>query len=336
MKRILWKPTMSEIGYLIAFLGLMGIVPVFAPSALLYILGLTFIFIILSVSWDIMVGYTGEVNLGHTVFIGIGGYITALLNVPTRLVDTPFSFIMSLPKLPIFITIILGGIGAALFGLLIGAVTLRLKGWYFALVTAILPLIFIKTTLVFSSVFGGEEGFSIGLENLIARTTVGKYYISLIALVVCLLIMYGIANSKIGLTFKAIREESELAESLGIDIFKYKVIAISISSFFGGIGGALMVHYRGTISPDLYDIPLMLLIILAVVIGGLGTVIGPILGGFLIYILKYWILKGYFMTLIPYWLPINDDIILYSLLIVIALIAPHGLWNKIKKLYVSI
>lgn len=309
-----------------------AIVPWFIPDALAYILGLTFLFIILTVSWDLMVGYTGQVNLGHTVFVGIGAYVTALMQVPSRFEGTFLGFLAGLPKVPIPISIFMGGVLSAVVGLIIGVITLRLRGWYFALVTAILPLIFIETTVIWRDIFGGEEGFSVGLEKALASTSIGKYYISFVIMVVSVAIMLVIVNSKIGLKFKAVRDDLELAEAVGIDTVKYKVLAFVISSFFAGIAGAAMVHYRVTVSPDLYDVPLMLLIILAVVIGGLGTIYGPLIGGLIIYLIKYWWLKGAMASLAATGLPINDDIILYAILIIVAVLAPEGLWIKVRKL----
>ncbi len=308
------------------------ITPWFMPDAFTYILGLTCLFMILTVSWDLMVGYTGQVNLGHTVFVGIGAYTTALLQVPSRFQGTFLSPLAGMPEISIFATIFLGGIAAGIVGFIIGVITLRLRGWYFALVTAVLPLVFIETTVIWREIFGGEEGFSVGLEKALAPASTGKYYIALIIMLISVAIMFTIVNSRIGLKFKAIRDDLDLAEAVGIDTVKYKVLAFVISSFFAGIAGAAIVHYRVTVSPDLYDVPLMLLIILAAVIGGLGTIFGPLIGGLIIYLTKYWWLKGAMATIAATGLPINDDIILYAILVVIAILAPEGLWIKAKKL----
>jgi branched-chain amino acid transport system permease protein len=304
----------------------------FTPDAILYILGLTYLFVILAVSWDIIVGYAGQINLGHTVFVGIGAYTTALLQVPSRFQGTFLEFLSGIPQIPIFTSILFGGIVAGIFGLLIGVITLRLRGWYFALVTAILPFIFIETTLIESEIFGGEEGFSVGLERALAPTSLGKYYIALALMLVSVIIMFIIVNSRVGLKFKAVREDLNLAESVGINTVNYKVLAFVISSFFAGITGAAIVHYRSTVSPGLYDVPLMLLIILAAVIGGLGTIIGPIIGGLIVYLTKHWWLKGAISAITVTGLPINDDIILYVILIILAILAPEGLWIKVRKL----
>jgi branched-chain amino acid transport system permease protein len=144
--------------------------------------------------------------------------------------------------------------------------------------------------------------------------------------------MFTIVKSKIGLRFKALREDVYLAESIGINTLNYKVLSFVISSFFAGFAGGLIVHYRVTVSPGLYDIPLMLLIILSAVIGGLGTIFGPIIGGLVVYLLKFWWLKSVITPLASLGLPINDDIILYIILIVIAILVPEGLWARVNRL----
>ncbi len=304
--------------------------PFFLPDAYVYLVGMTFLFIIMVVSWDIIVGYTGQVNLGHTVFVGIGAYTTALLQVPSRFEGTFLHFLSAIPSPPIYISIIMGGVVSAFFGFIIGVITLRLRGYYFALVTAVLPLVFIQLLYVWSDIFGGEEGFSVGLERALAVDSIGKYYIAFFTMVLSVLIMYLIVRSSIGYKFRAIRDDETLAESVGIDTVKYKVLSFVISSFFAGIAGACVVHYRITVGPSMFDIPLMLLIILSAVIGGLGTLFGPIIGGFVIYLMKNWWLKG--MVGLSDVVPINDEVILYIILIVVAILAPEGIWVYSRKI----
>jgi len=307
-----------------------AVVPFFVPEALVWILGMAFLFIILAVSWNLVTGYAGQVNLGLTVFVGLGAYTSALLHVRKRLAGTPFEFLVDSPPIPVPLSMLVGGIVAALVGLGIGVITLRLKGWYLALVTAVLPIAFVQSTYVWKDVFGGEEGFT--TTAALGATTLEKYYASLALMVVFLVLMLLINNSKLSLRLKALREEPELAEAVGLDTVKLKLIAFTISSFIAGVGGAAIVHYRLVANNDLYDIPLMLLIILAVVIGGIGTFWGPVLGGLLTYTLKFWWLKGFVFDLaLSTGLPINDDVILYALLIILALIAPRGLWPIISE-----
>ena len=303
-------------------LAILAILPTFAPQSAVYLLGLTFIFVVYVISWDLIAGYAGQINLGHTVFIGIGAYTTALLQNPERLG-------ILLPQLPIWVTIVLGGLMAMAFGFAIGAICLRLKGYYLALVTAILPLICIQLLNVYSDVFGGYEGFSVGFEKALASSLIAKYYISFAFMLICIVATIYIIRSPLGIKLKAIREDEELAEAVGIDVVRYKLIAFCLSAFFAGLAGAVMVHYRITVGPDLFDIPLMLMIILAAVIGGLGTIYGPIVGAFLIYLAKNYIFVQIVQALS---LNISDEIFLYILLIIIILKSPEGLFEKVRRM----
>ncbi|MEM1943135.1 MAG: branched-chain amino acid ABC transporter permease [Candidatus Caldarchaeum sp.] len=305
--------------------GLLASAPLYIPEALIWILGMSFLFIVIALSWDLATGYAGQINLGLTSFVGLGAYTSALLQVTSRLRGTPFEFLAGQPTVPVELTLPAGGVASALVGAAIGGVTLRLKGWYLALVTAILPIAFVQSTYVWKDVFGGEEGFT--LPTGLAPTPIGKYYIALVIMLLSLATMLLITRSRLSLRLRALRDEPELAESIGLDTVKLKVLAFTVSSFFSGIAGAAIVNYRQVANNDLYDVPLMLLVILAVVIGGAGTMWGPVVGGFLVYTMKFWWLKGVVYELASSTgLPINDDVILYTVLIVLAILAPKGLW----------
>ena len=305
--------------------------PFVVDESLSYILGMAFLFVMLAVSWDLVTGYTGVVNLGLTVFVGLGGYTSALLQEASRLKDTELAFISGVSGLPVYVTILIGGLVAAVIGLAVGTATLRLKGWYFALVTAILPLVFVQTTYVWKNIFGGEEGFVVHAS--IGSTVAEKYYAMLAMLLVCLSCVLALTTSRIGLRWKAIREDNVLAEALGFSTTWYRVAAFVLSSFIAGVAGAATVHYRLVANNDLYDVPLLLLVILAVVVGGPGTVWGPVAGGFLVYSIKNWWLKPLVYEHIwPTGVPLNDDMILYAALIALAIVRPHGIWGSLVKL----
>ncbi len=295
------------------------ILPLFLRSDVLYMLGLSFIFVVYCVSWDIVAGYTGQTNLGHTVFIGIGAYTAALLSIKTNV--------------PIIASIILGGVVSTAFGLAIGCVCLRLKEYYLALVTAILPLIFIQLANIYSNVFGGYEGLSIPFSKALPGGVIGNYYISLLFCILCLAFIYAFINSNIGLKLRAIRDDEELAEAVGIDVVKYKLLAFCVSAFFAGMAGALAVHYKLTAGVDFFGIPLMLEIILGVIAGGLGTFYGGIAGGFAIYVAKNWVfmqISSIVNSISPF--RISDELILYAVLIVLIVRFPRGLFYELERL----
>jgi len=294
----------------------LAVLPFISSSSIAYMLGLAFIFVVYCVSWDVVAGYTGQVNLGHTVFIGIGAYTTALLSSGKIGV-----------QLPIWITIPAGGLIALLFGLGIGVICLRLRGYYLALVTAILPLIFIQLANIFSGVFGGYEGFSVGLSRGFSPNIDIRYYIAMLFMLASIVAMYALVKSRTGVKFRAVRDDEDLAEAAGINVVRYKLIAFCVSALFAGLAGAMTVHYRLTVGVDLFDIPLMLAIILGVITGGIGTFYGAILGGFTIYIAKNWFFRM-LADAIP--VPISDDLLLYILLIVLILKMPEGVVNRLE------
>ncbi len=293
-----------------------AVMPLISSSSIAYMLGLAFIFVVYCVSWDIVAGYTGQVNLGHTVFIGIGAYTTALLSSGRIGMH-----------LPIWITIPTGGAIALLFGLWIGVICLRLKGYYLALVTAVLPLIFIQLANIFSGIFGGYEGFSVGLSRGFSPDISVRYYIAMLFMLVSIAAMYAIVKSRMGVKFRAVRDDEELAEAVGINIVRYKLIAFCISAFFAGMAGAMTVHYRLTVGVDLFDIPLMLAVILSVITGGIGTFYGAVIGGFAIFIAKNWFFRM-LADALP--VPVSDDLLLYVLLIVLILKMPEGVVNRLE------
>lgn len=290
------------------------ILPFFLPKSVVFTLGLAYLFVVYVVTWDLVAGYVGEVNLGHVVFIGLGAYTSVLL-------------VLKLGT-PLYLAITLGALSSTLLGLGIGAVCLRLRGYYLALVTAILPLVFIQIVNIYPNVFGGYEGLSVGIKNALHRSMVGRYYISYAFMMACLLILYGIVKSKFGLRLKAIRDDPDLAESLGLSVFKYKVMAFCISAFFSGLAGGITAFYRLSVGVDLFGIPLMLLIIISAVLGGLGTFYGAVIGALTVYILKNWILSE--VVYVTGFAGI-DNLIIYALLIVLILKMPHGIIGFLKR-----
>ncbi|KXA93186.1 hypothetical protein AKJ66_02545 [candidate division MSBL1 archaeon SCGC-AAA259E22] len=315
------------IGALIFFF----VMPLFAPSTYLWVFGLTFPFVIMVVSWDLLVGYSGQLNLGHSVFVGVGGYTGALLFAQERFsVYQATAWIPNvLPDIPIPILIIIGGIASAIIGLVIGVICLRLRGFYLGLVTAVLPLIFVQLTGVWAALLGSYEGFSLGLEASLHPTLTGSYYFSLIAMVLCLAIMLGIIKSRWGLIFESIRDNENLARSAGINTLKYKLLAFTTSAFFAGVAGGLFVFFRHFVGIDLANVPLVLLIILGAVLGGSGTFYGPVIGGFLVYLLKMLFL-GDVVEFLP--IDVEPETLLFFLLVILILTFPEGIYHKIQSM----
>lgn len=259
---------------------------------------------VLAMSWDVLSGLTGYLNFGIAFSFGIGGYVAALIS--TRVGWPPY------------IGILIGGIGSVFFGLLIGIPSLRLRGHFFILVTLLVPL---AAAALLNYIFV-QDGSIFGVDDIINNS----YYVYSSAVVVFALtgiVLYVIANSHIGLIFRAIRENEIAAEASGVSTGWYKIFAFSISSFFAGMAGAVYVYSNGVASPTNFGILFSALPIFMAALGGVGTIVGPILGAFL--------LEGSIDLLrINY---IQDIRLLLAsiLLFVILLYVPGGIWGTIKK-----
>jgi branched-chain amino acid transport system permease protein len=259
-----------------------GLIPLIVFACLpkflsLYLLGtltIALYFSVFTMSWDLLFGYSGEVNFGPTFLIGIGAYTAALLNVNTAL--------------PVWLCIILGTAVAVIAGLLLVAPALRLRGPYFGLITLVSVLILDQLITIFALYTGGEIGIS--LPGMLSASNIVNYYLALLFAVVSAIIFLIIAASPVGLVLQAGAQDPIAAESLGFNLTKYKVLAFGVSAFFSGLAGAMLVFYMGTASVSVVvSISVVLQIIIAVIIGGRRTIIGPILGSLFIILTGQWL-----------------------------------------------
>ena len=251
-----------------------GIFPwIFSPY-IVGVLTIAFYFAVFVMSWDLLFGYSGEVNFGPTFQIGIGAYTTALISLNTTL--------------PLGICIAGGALASVVAGLVLVAPALRLKGPYFGLITLVSVLLLNEVITIFAQYTGGEIGISI--PAIITINQIKNFYIAWGFAAVSAIIMMVIANSPLGLILQASAQDPQEAESLKFNITKYKIIAFSISALFSGLSGALLVIYLGTVSVSLVvSIAVVLQIIISAIIGGRRTIIGPILGAFFIILLREWL-----------------------------------------------
>ena len=234
-----------------------------------------FFYAYLAQCWNILSGYSGQFSLGHASFFGIGAYTSSLLF--THLSLTPW------------IGMLIGALIALLFGLFIGNVCFRfgLKGAYFALATIafaeILRILFLN-----SSMMGGAQGILLPLKGnslylLQFDEKLPFYYFSFIMMVISIIIVYCIERSKMGYYFKAIHQNEDSAQALGINTKKYKVLAAGLSAFLTAFGGTFYAQYIMYIQPNTtFGAFVSFEIMLRSIIGGMGTVAGPIIGSFIL------------------------------------------------------
>jgi len=243
---------------------------------LLRILILTGIFAILAASWDLLSGFTGQMNFGHALFFGVGAYAAALLNQNVHI--------------PPWGSIPLGGLAAVLAGLIIGIPCLRLKGTYLALTTLAFPIILMGIIFAFPNITGGELGIS-GLDR-IARSRIANYYIVIVLMLVLCTIMWKITDSNTGIIFHAIREDEVAVRAAGINTTRYKLLAFSLSGFFAGISGGLYAHFMRIAGPSTLEVSLSFTVVIWAIFGGVVTIYGPVGAVFILFpmleFLRFW------------------------------------------------
>ncbi|MFC1799136.1 branched-chain amino acid ABC transporter permease [Thermodesulfobacteriota bacterium] len=255
------------------FIFVLFLVPVFTSNSyVLRILNVTAIFSIYAASWDLLGGFVGQINLGQALFFAIGAYVAALLNLY-------FGWIP-------WITIPLGGVSSIIVGLFAGIPTLRLRGFYLALVTLTFPIIFAGLVHLFPDLSGGELGLY-GVKSLSNSHTL-NYYIILLIMLVSVFIIYKFSDAKsafvrVGIILLAIREDEIAARVSGIKTTRYKLGIYAMSAFFSGIAGAIYAHLSGVAGPSNLELSFSFIVILWTVFGGIGTIYGPVAGVYILY-----------------------------------------------------
>ena len=219
------------------------------------------IYSILTISLNLAVGFTGLMNLGHVGFFGIGAYTSALIAIHGS---------------PVWLSLLCGGLLSAIFGALLAFPTTRLKGDYLAL--AALGFTFIMGSIArnWTDLTRGALGIP-GIPRLGATNTHILLLVFLMALATYAL-FFLIIRSRFGKTIQAIRDDELAAKMLGKDTFKQKILALSISAFFAGIGGGLFAHYITFIDPTVFGLGDLILLFSMLIVGGLGSVKGSAIG----------------------------------------------------------
>lgn len=247
---------------------------------ILRVLNLCAINIVLALGLNLILGFTGQFSLGSAGFMAVGAYVAALLTMSPE--SKAFNFFMEPIIAPLaniqwpFIpALIAAGLVSALVGLMIGAPVLRLRGDYLAIATLgfaeIIRVIFTNTQNITNG--------ALGLKGIPQYTNL--YWSWGIALA-SIILTVSFINSSYGRAFKAIREDEIAAEAMGINLFKHKVLAFTISAFLTGIGGALLGNLLTTVNPSMFQFFQTFQILLIVVLGGLGSITGTIISAIIV------------------------------------------------------
>lgn len=256
-----------------------------------HLLRLAGINIILAVSLNLITGFTGQFSIGHAGFMAIGAYSSVYLTVYyTQGLEDKLAGAIgagAAAALVFLLVVLAGALAAAIAGLIVGIPSLRLRGDYLAIVTLGFAEI-IRIMLVNIKQVGGPTGFSGALPPFEGRATIPPYanflWIGAFA-VLTIVVVYNIVRSNVGRTLISIREDELAAQAMGINATRYKVLAFVISSAFAGIAGALFGHYNQFLSTQDFQFIRSFEVIIMIVLGGMGSITGSLLGAVVITVL---------------------------------------------------
>ena len=279
-----------------------------------HVLVLAGIFVLMALGFDLVLGYLGELSLGHAAFFGIGAYATALL---TRNLAMPFPLDLAL-----------AGLLTGAFGFLIGGPSLRLTGPYFAIVTfgfaEILRLVALNWTSVTRGPMGLPDVPHAHLGSYQIDTQIGYYYIVLVLVGVAVLVTRRLLDSTVGHAFLAIRENAELAASVGVATFRLKVVGFVIGMVFTGMAGSVYARYVHFVDPTALSFYYTVTVVSMVIVGGQGSIAGTVVGALL-------------FTLLPVYLRVAKDwrLVIFGALLMAAIVfmpeGLQGLWRRSRR-----
>jgi branched-chain amino acid transport system permease protein len=233
------------------------------------------IFTILALSLNLLLGYTGQLSLGHAAFFGIGAYTSALLALKLE-----WPFWIGLPA---------AALAAGLAGWAIGRLALKVRGAYFVLVTISFAGVISLVSVNWMELTNGPLGLpgvpAPELAGLSFRTKSAYYYLVLLAAAVAYLVCHRLVHSRLGRAFLALRENEALAESVGVDPVRTLVLAAVVSAAMAGVAGSLYAHYTRFVSPEVFLFSYTVTMVIMVVAGGKGTLLGPVIGALLFTVL---------------------------------------------------
>jgi ABC-type branched-subunit amino acid transport system ATPase component/ABC-type branched-subunit amino acid transport system permease subunit len=262
---------------LLSIIAALVAMPVITGGTYYTFLGIiVFIYSIVAIGLNILSGYAGQFSLGHAAFMAMGAYTTALL---TKTLATVSFFAQT--GLHILLGVICGTIVAALSGIVLAVPALRVRGPYLAMVTVAFGWVVWKILQEWVSVTGGDLGISsipkpqIGVLRLETRSF---YYVVLALFLVALALQVRLVGSQFGMRIRAVKHSEIAVASVGIDVYRLKVIVFVISAAFAGFGGTLFAHQQNYISPDNFQFFSSVFFLLAVLFGGAGTILGPVIG----------------------------------------------------------
>jgi branched-chain amino acid transport system permease protein len=264
------------------------IIPSISKPYTLYIINSIGVAAIAAIGLNILIGFTGQISLGHGAFFGVGAYTAAILS-------TSVGF-------PFWLSVLSAGLITALVGMIFGLPSVRLKHLYLTIAT-------LAGQFIIQYLFVNWEGLTKGTEGiLLPRATLfglsiksdrAFFYVIFVCFVIMTWVAVNLIRTRYGRAFIAIRDNDRAAEGMGIPIFKYKLLSFAISSFYAGFAGALWTHYIASVTPEPFNLFLSVEYIAMIIIGGLGSIPGAVFGAIFITVLNEALsgATGFFMNL---------------------------------------
>ncbi|MGA0571559.1 branched-chain amino acid ABC transporter permease [Variovorax sp. VNK109] len=255
----------SQLIMLLAAAVLLALVPLMGTNYLLRVGTTMLMYAVLAMAWNFIGGFTGYPSFGTAAFFGLGAYAGAVMQVK------------GMPAIPAWI---LAGLVAAIFAMVLGFAVLRLRGHAFAIATLVVAELLREIAVVWESVTGGGMGLNLPFSSLSPEASARFYYYAMLGLaLITFAAMYAVAVSKLGFGLRCIKQNEDAANMVGVNTTLFKTLAFTFSGMFAAAGGAIYGSWTAYLEPgDAFDIMFSIKAIVMVLLGGAGTILGPILG----------------------------------------------------------
>jgi branched-chain amino acid transport system permease protein len=263
----IFETDFGRLAMLVGLVILFAVVPFIVNAYILYIINTIGIFAIAAIGLNLLIGYTGQISLGHGAFFGVGAYSAAILSTKIGM-----PFIVAVPA---------AGVVTAIVGMIFGSPSVRLKHLYLCIATLASQFILEYIFVQWESMTGGAMGISIPAASLFGidlGSDRNFFYVIFFCFSILTWMAVNITRTRYGRAFIAIRDNDQAAEGMGIPIFLYKLLAFAISSFYAGFAGGLFAYYMMSITPEPFSIWLSIEYIAMIIIGGLGSIPGSVFG----------------------------------------------------------
>jgi branched-chain amino acid transport system permease protein len=319
-----FKPWMG----FVLFGALLALIPSLAQntnlirSATIVTIGGTLIFAIAALGLNILLGYSGLISLGTAGFMGLAAYLSAYLTVDL--------------KLPFEISLLIAVLVPTILGVLVGLISLKIEGMYLAIATLAVSEILRKTFEEFEFITNGFSGKSARFPVLLGTFQLDRastYYLIVVVLVIAMLLTYNMMNGQVGRAFNAMRGSESAASAMGVYSLKYRLIAFALATILASVAGVMYVHFIRFAYPTTWNLKLSLDFLAMIVIGGLRSIYGTVLGAFIVFAIP-----DLFLKQIPFFNQLSY-VLNGVLIIVVIMFYPNGLINigvDIKKLWLNL